>query len=108
MAWVFLAGAIISEVTATVSLRQSEGFSRLGWSAIVVVGYCISFFLLSQALQRGMSLAVAYGIWSAIGVTAIALIGWIALDEGLSGLQVAGIALVAAGVAALQSGAAGH
>ncbi|MCK9248156.1 MAG: multidrug efflux SMR transporter [Solirubrobacteraceae bacterium] len=108
MAWVFLGAAIMSEITATLSLRQSEGFSRIGWSVIVVVGYSVSFFLLSQALQRGMSLAVAYGIWSAIGVTAIAIIGWVAFHEGLSGLQIAGIALVAAGVAALQSGGVAH
>ncbi len=31
MGYVFLAGAIASEVVATLSLRASEGFSRLGF-----------------------------------------------------------------------------
>lgn len=38
MGWVYLAVAICCEVTATLALRASEGFSRLVPSAIVVVG----------------------------------------------------------------------
>ena len=39
--WFWLVGAIIAEVTGTIALRFSEGFSRLGPSVLVVLGYMI-------------------------------------------------------------------
>ena len=50
MEWLLLAGAFLSEVTATISLELSEGFSELVPSIIVVVGYACAFILLSQVL----------------------------------------------------------
>jgi small multidrug resistance pump len=39
--------AILSEVAGTVALKASEGFTRLGPDALVVVGYGLSFYLLA-------------------------------------------------------------
>jgi small multidrug resistance pump len=99
-----LACAIVSEVIGTVALRFSVGFSRLGPSLVVAVGYLLSFYLLSQVLKRGIPIGVAYGIWSAVGVTLVALIGAAWLGESLSWVQIGGMALVIAGVWALHSG----
>ena len=104
--WFWLVGAIIAEVTGTIALRFSEGFSRLGPSVLVVLGYGVAFFSLSQALVRGMPVGVAYGVWAAIGVTLVALIGAIFLGESLTMIQIGGIALVIGGVLALELGAA--
>lgn len=106
MTLLFLALAIAFEVTATVSLKLSEGFTKVVPSIVVVIGYCGAFFFLSQALERGMSIGVAYGIWSAIGVAAIAIIGVLLLDEKLTMIQVGGIGLVILGVMALELGGA--
>ncbi|MGQ4599996.1 SMR family transporter [Nocardia sp. R6R-6] len=106
MTLLLLALAIVSEVTATVSLKLSEGFTKLIPSIVVVIGYGGAFYFLSQALKRGMSIGVAYGIWSAAGVAAIAVIGVLFLDERLTLLQVGGIALVILGVLALEFGGA--
>ncbi|WP_445190319.1 DMT family transporter [Pseudonocardia sp. Cha107L01] len=105
MVWVLLAGAILSEVTATISLRLSEGFSKAIPSTVVVVGYLLSFVLLAQVLKRGLSVGVAYGIWAAVGVSLVALIGAVFLGESLTWIQVGGLVLVIAGVVAVQSGA---
>ncbi|WP_280370432.1 DMT family transporter [Nocardia wallacei] len=105
MTFLLLVLAIASEVTATVSLKLSEGFSKLAPSIVVVVGYAGAFFFLSQALKRGMSIGVAYGVWSAIGVAAVATIGALFLDEGLTPVQIGGIGLVILGVLALELGA---
>ncbi|WP_028477458.1 multidrug efflux SMR transporter [Nocardia sp. CNY236] len=104
MTLLLLVAAIASEVTATVSLKLSEGFTKLVPSIMVVVGYGAAFICLGQALKRGMPVGVAYGIWSAVGVAAIAVIGVLFLNERLSPVQVGGIALVIAGVAALEFG----
>ncbi|MGV9411353.1 DMT family transporter [Nocardia sp. NPDC003693] len=101
-----LALAIACEVTATVSLKISEGFTKLVPSIIVVIGYASAFWFLSQALKRGMGIGVAYGIWSAVGVVAIAIIGALFLNETLTPVQMGGIVLVIAGVLALELGGA--
>jgi small multidrug resistance pump len=101
----WLAGAIVTEVTGTIALRFSAGFSRLGPSILVVLGYGAAFVALSQALVRGMPVGVAYGIWAACGVTLVALAGAAFLGESLTWVQVGGIVLVIGGVLALELGA---
>ncbi|MFB8281587.1 DMT family transporter [Nocardia colli] len=104
MTLLLLAIAIASEVTATVSLKISDGFTKVIPSILVVLGYGSAFWFLAQALKRGMQIGVAYGIWSAVGVAAIAIIGVLFLDERLTLIQVGGIALVIIGVLALELG----
>ncbi|MGQ4616981.1 SMR family transporter [Nocardia sp. R7R-8] len=106
MTLLLLALAIACEVTATVSLKLSDGFTKLVPSIVVVVGYGAAFFFLAQALKRGMPIGVAYGIWSAAGVAAIALIGVLFLNERLTLVQVGGVGLVILGVLALELGGA--
>jgi small multidrug resistance pump len=103
--WLFLAGAIVVEVVATTALKLSEGFTRLAPSIVVAVGYIAAFTLLSQALVRGMQIGVAYGIWAAVGVALVAAVGALFLGESMTWTQVGGIALVIAGVLALELGA---
>lgn len=104
MAWFWLAGAILTEVGATVSLKLSEGFTRLVPSVVVAVGYGAAFYMLSQALARGLPVGIAYGVWAAAGVALLAVIGALFLGEHLTWVQVGGIALVIAGVMALHLG----
>ncbi|GAA1864387.1 multidrug efflux SMR transporter [Pseudonocardia ailaonensis] len=104
--WLWLALAIGAEVSGTVALKFSQGFSRLVPSVIVVLGYGTAFYALSRALSRGMAIGVAYGVWAAVGVAAIAIIGALFLEEPLTWVQVGGIVLVIAGVVALELGGA--
>lgn len=104
--WFWLAGAILAEVSGTVALRFSEGFTRIAPSIVVVLGYGTAFYALSQTLSRGMDLGVAYGVWAAAGVALVALIGAVFLGEGLTWVQLGGIALVIGGVLALELGRA--
>jgi small multidrug resistance pump len=104
LVWFWLFGAIAAEVMATISLRFAEGFTRLIPSGLVIVGYGLAFFALSQALVRGMPLGVAYGTWSALGVTLVAAIGAAFLGESLTWVQVGGLAMVVGGVLALELG----
>ena len=106
MTLVWLLGAILAEVTGTIALRLSAGFSKLWPAVVVVLGYGFSFYALAQTLARGMPVGVAYGIWAALGVTLIAVISAVFLGESLTWVQVGGIALVIAGVLALELGGA--
>lgn len=102
--YLMLAGAILAEVAATVCLRASAGFTKLIPSVVVVIGYVTAFVLLSQVLKRGMALGLAYGVWAGIGVALVALAGVLFFQDRFTPVQVAGLALVATGVLALELG----
>jgi len=104
MVWLMLAGAILAEVTATISLRLSDGFARPQWTALVVIGYVTAFALLAQVLKRDIGIGVAYGIWAAAGVALVAIVGAAFLGDSLTIVQVGGLGLVVAGVVALELG----
>lgn len=104
MGWVLLAGAIGSEVLATVSLRVAAR-GRRAWYLPVALGYVIAFGLLSLALREGMPLGVAYGIWTACGVALTAVAARVLFGEPLTRVMVVGIVTIAAGVLLVQIGA---
>lgn len=98
--WIFLALAIVSEVAATSALMASDGFSRLGPSLVVVVGYAAAFYFLSLTL-RTIPVGVAYAVWSGVGVALIALIGWLVFGQALDAPAIIGLLLIVAGVVVL-------
>jgi small multidrug resistance pump len=104
MVYLFLVGAILFEVVGTVSLKLSEGFTKVIPSVVVVVGYLASFFLLGIGLNKGLSVSVAYAIWSGAGTALVALAGVFLFKEQISTLGFVGIALIIAGVIFLQFG----
>jgi small multidrug resistance pump len=108
LVWFWLMGAIVCEVTGTVALRFADGFTRLAPSIVVVVAYGAAFFMLSKTLSGGMAIGVAYGVWAAVGVALVAIIGVLFLGEGLTWVQIGGIVLVIAGVVALEVGGEAH
>jgi small multidrug resistance pump len=105
-AWPWLAGAILSEVSATLALRAAT--DRPAWSVLTAVGYTASFVLLAAVLRRGMAVGVAYGVWAASGIALTAVIARVAFGEPLTRTMGAGIALVALGVLLVEPGAASH
>jgi len=100
IAWLFLAGAIASEIVGTVALRESDSFSKLVPSIIVVVGYALSFALLAPTLQK-IDIGIVYAVWSGVGTAAIALIGVYFFDEPSAVLKYASIFLIIAGIVGL-------
>ncbi|ANZ19400.1 multidrug efflux SMR transporter [Streptomyces noursei] len=100
MAYATLAGAILSEILATTSMKYSHGFSRLWPSLGTAVGYVVAFALLARTL-KSMSVGTAYAIWSGAGTAVIAAIGMVFLGESTSTLKILGVLLVIAGVVVL-------
>jgi small multidrug resistance pump len=99
-----LALAIVLEVTGTLSMRASEGFTRVGFTLLTVVGYVGAFSLLAQVLKLGMPVGVAYGIWAGAGVALVALLGRLVFGEPLTVVMWVGFALIIAGVWLVESG----
>jgi multidrug transporter EmrE-like cation transporter len=92
--------AIVTEVAGTVALRYSDGFTRLVPSAVVVLGYGISFWLLALVL-RELSVGTTYAVWSAAGTALIAVVGVFAFGEPATALKLASLALIIIGVVGL-------
>jgi small multidrug resistance pump len=92
--------AILSEVVGTVALKASDGFARFGPTALVVVGYGLTFYFLGLALKQ-IPLGVAYAIWSGLGTAGAVLAGVLLWRESLNLAGVIGIALIIVGVVVL-------
>lgn len=106
MSVLLLAGAILAEVAGTLSLRAAAG-GRRRWYLLVAVGYLISFSLLSGALATGMPLAVAYGLWAAIGIILTAAASRVLFREALTPVMLAGMGMIAVGVLLIELGGMG-
>jgi small multidrug resistance pump len=106
--WLALAGAIIVEVFATLSLRASDGFRKKAWILPVTAGYVASFYLLWVSLSMGMPVGIAYGIWTACGVALVAVIARYLFAEPLTWVMVIGIGFIVAGVLTIEMAGAVH
>ncbi|MCR1160331.1 SMR family transporter [Paenarthrobacter sp. UW852] len=105
MSWVFLSLAIVTEVSATMSLRAVEGLKKKLWLIPIVAGYISAFVFLSLALSEGIALGVGYGIWVACGVALTAVSARVFFNEPLTPLTAVGIMLIGAGVLVVEIGA---
>lgn len=100
--WLFLAAAILLEVTASLSLKAALQTPAL--YAMVVIGYAGAFACLFQSLRRGMALGVGYGIWAACGVALTAVLSAAIFAEPLTLTMGIGIAAVMGGVLLVELG----
>jgi len=106
-AWVLLGLAILSEITATASLKSTEGFTRLWPSLVVMAGYMAAFYFMSMTLET-IPVAVAYAIWSGVGVAGITLISVMFLDQKIDTAGLIGMGLIVLGVVVLRVFSTSH
>ena len=105
--WLALAVAIVLEVSGTVSMKLSDGFTRLVPSILIFIFYASSFAVLTLALKK-IDLGVAYAVWAGAGTALIAVVGVLYFKEPLSALKVLSIFLIIAGVIGLNLSGAKH
>ncbi|MCS3903783.1 small multidrug resistance pump [Methylohalomonas lacus] len=98
--YIYLAIAIVAEVSGTLALRASESFTRLGPSLIVVIGYALAFYFLSLTLKH-IPVGIAYAIWSGAGIVLIAAFGYVVFSERLDWPALLGMLFIVAGIVML-------
>lgn len=103
MAWVYLFMAIVLEIAGTVSMKLSNGFTKVLPSVLMIICYLLAFSSLNMSLKQ-VPVSVAYAIWSGLGTAAIAVIGYFAFQESMSFLKVGSIVLIILGVIGLNIG----
>jgi small multidrug resistance pump len=102
MGYWYLTIAIVAEVLATSALKESQGFSRLVPSLLVVAGYGASFYFLSLVLQT-IPIGVAYALWAGLGIVLITIVGVVMFGQKMDLPAILGIALIICGVVVLRA-----
>jgi quaternary ammonium compound-resistance protein SugE len=97
MAWVYLIVAGLLEVVWAYSMKQSEGFSRPGASAVTIVAMIASFWLLALAM-RTLPLGTSYTIWTGIGAVGAFAVGITVMGEAVSVTRIAAAGLIIVGL----------
>ncbi len=97
MAYVYLAIAIIAEVTATSALKASEEFTKLIPGIIVVIGYGLAFYFLTLVL-RTIPIGVTYAVWSGLGIVLVTIAGAILYKQIPDTPAIIGMGLIVLGV----------
>ena len=97
MAWVYLGIAGLLEIVWAFTMKQSDGFTRLGYSVITIAATIASFVLLSVSL-KSLPLGTAYTIWTGIGAVGAFVVGIVVLGEVASPMRILAAALIVSGL----------
>jgi len=101
MGYWYLAIAIVAEVLATSALKESQGFSKLLPTLLVMADYGASFYFLSLVLQT-IPIGVAYALWAGLGIVLITIVGAVVFGQKMDLAAILGIALIISGVVVLR------
>tara|TARA_B110000438_G_scaffold244182_1_gene244543 strand:- start:16 stop:357 length:342 start_codon:yes stop_codon:yes gene_type:complete len=96
-AYIFLVLAIALEVLATSFLKDTNGFTNLYPSMIVVISLCVCLFLMSHTMQF-IPVGIVYATWAGLGIVAIAVIAVIKYNQIPNIPTIIGLSLIVVGV----------
>jgi quaternary ammonium compound-resistance protein SugE len=101
MAWIYLLIAGVLEVFWAISLKYTDGFSKLWPSLSTVAGMIASFYFLAQALKT-IPVGTGYAIWTGIGAAGTAILGIVLFAEPASLARLLCLGLIVAGIVGLK------
>ncbi len=97
MTYLYLTLAIIAEVIATSALKATGEFSKLLPSLIVITGYVVSFYFLTQVLKT-LPIGITYAIWSGLGIVLVSIASAVFYKQIPDMAAILGMSLIIAGV----------
>lgn len=100
MAWLVLIVSGFLEAGWAISLKMSEGFSKLWPTVSFAVFAAVSLGGLAWAM-KSLPVGPAYAVWTGIGAAVTATIGMVWLNDGVSVLKILSIVLIVSGVIGL-------
>ncbi len=106
MNWIYLLFAIGFEVTGTLLLKKTEGFTVLWPTVAMSVSYGMSLFLLALAI-RTIDVGTAYAIWAGVGTALVVLAGIWLYQEPVTFLRMIFILFIIIGAVGLRLTAQG-
>ena len=96
-AYIFLILAIAFEVLATSFLKDTNGFTNLYPSLIVIIALCICLFLMSHTMQF-IPVGIVYASWAAGGIVGITIIAAVKYNQIPNIPTAIGLSLIVVGV----------
>ena len=96
-AYILLIFAIAFEVLSTSFLKDTNGFTNLYPSLIVIVALCICLYLMSHSMKF-IPVGIVYATWAGLGIVAIAIIGVIKYNQIPNIPTIIGLGLIVIGV----------
>ena len=96
-AYIFLVLAIAFEVLSTSFLKDTNGFTNLYPSLIVITALCICLYLMSHSMKF-IPVGIVYASWAGLGIVAITIIAVIKYKQIPNIPTIIGIALIVIGV----------
>ncbi len=103
MSWFYLILGIMLEVSGTISMKLSQGFTYTLPSVLMFLLYGLSFTLVNFAFRK-IDVSLGYAVWSGLGTTLIATVGILWFKEPISVLKIISIGLIIVGVIGLKCG----
>jgi quaternary ammonium compound-resistance protein SugE len=101
VAWICLLIAGLLEIVWSLAMKASQGFTRGGMTALMVVAMGLSVWLLGVGV-RSLPVGTAYAVWTGIGAAGAAIFGIVFFGEPTGSARLACITLIVAGVVGLK------
>lgn len=95
--YITLFSAVGFEVAGTMLLPLTHNFSKPFPSALLLLAYGLSFYLLSLVTEK-LPLSAIYATWAGLGVFSVAILSSIFYKQALNWQSVAGLFLIVVGV----------
>ena len=100
-AWIWLLVAGLFEIQWAVTLKYTEGFTRLWPTIFCLLGMVISVYGLAVA-QKTLPLGTSYAVWVGIGILGAAIFGMILFNEPKTLVRIGFILLILIGIIGLK------
>ncbi len=101
LAWLFLLIAACLDVVWAISMKNAEGYTRLGWSLLSLVALAAFVWLLGRSLSV-LPVGTAYAVWTGLGAVGTLAAGALFFGEIITLLRAGSILLILIGVAGLK------
>jgi quaternary ammonium compound-resistance protein SugE len=101
LAWLVLLAAGILEIVWSLSMKASDGFSKLHYTALTITAAWLSFWLLGLSL-KALPVGTAYAVWTGIGAVGATVLGIVLFKEPASAARIGCILLIVLGVLGLR------
>ena len=96
-AYIFLVLAIIFELLSTSFLKDTNGFTKLYPSLIVIIALCICLYLMSHSMKF-IPVGIVYASWAGLGIVGITIIAVIKYKQIPNIPTIIGLSLIVIGV----------
>jgi len=96
MEWIYLLIAGIFETGWAISMKYSEGFTKIYPTLFTLVFLVISMYLLEKAL-RVNPVSIGYAVWTGIGILGTTLLGIFLFNESMDIVRLVCISLIGIG-----------